>query len=203
MCVLFGTREEPGSLTQGAPVFPGSSRLGIEPKTPGWLVQDPITRPIGDLIPLATIVVSPRLSGAPRASGGVCDREAGSWICRVWTCQIATIRSTTASTGYKRTPRLRLLTTHTPSMCAMPPARRVAVHAPVITHRPVCRQLSTLQLRGCGHHVARGNPETHTHTHTHTHTPTHTHTHVRHANTNTLRHTHTHTQTFTHTHTHT
>jgi hypothetical protein len=30
-----GTREEPGTLTQGAPVFPGSSRLGIEPKTPG------------------------------------------------------------------------------------------------------------------------------------------------------------------------
>ena len=45
-----GTREEPGTLTQGAPVFPGSSRLGIEPKTPGWLVQDPTTRPIGDLI---------------------------------------------------------------------------------------------------------------------------------------------------------
>ena len=34
-----GTLEEPGTLTQGAPVFPGSSRLGIEPKTPGWLVQ--------------------------------------------------------------------------------------------------------------------------------------------------------------------
>jgi hypothetical protein len=46
-----GTREEPGTLTQGAPVFPGSSRLGIEPKAPGWLVQDPTTRPIGDLIP--------------------------------------------------------------------------------------------------------------------------------------------------------
>ena len=46
-----GTREEPGTLTQGAPVFPSSSRLGIEPKTPGWLVQDPTTRPIGDLIP--------------------------------------------------------------------------------------------------------------------------------------------------------
>ena len=45
--------EEPGTLTQGhgAPVFPGSSRLGIEPKTPGRLVQDPTTRPIGDLIP--------------------------------------------------------------------------------------------------------------------------------------------------------
>ncbi len=28
-----------------------SSRLGIEPKTPGWLVQDPTTRPTGDLIP--------------------------------------------------------------------------------------------------------------------------------------------------------
>ena len=48
---MNGTREEPGTLTQGAPVFPGSSRLGIEPKTPGWLVQDPTTRPIGDLIP--------------------------------------------------------------------------------------------------------------------------------------------------------
>jgi len=44
-----GTLEEPGTITQGAPVFPGSSRLGIEPKTPGWLVQDPTTRPIGDL----------------------------------------------------------------------------------------------------------------------------------------------------------
>ena len=29
-----GTREEPGTFTQGAPVFPGSSRLEIEPKTP-------------------------------------------------------------------------------------------------------------------------------------------------------------------------
>jgi hypothetical protein len=46
-----GTREEPGTLIQGAPVFPGSSRLGIEPKTPGWLVQDPTTSPSGDLIP--------------------------------------------------------------------------------------------------------------------------------------------------------
>jgi hypothetical protein len=42
---VCGTREEPGTLIQGAPVFPGSSRLGIEPKTPGWLVQDPTTRP--------------------------------------------------------------------------------------------------------------------------------------------------------------
>jgi hypothetical protein len=54
--VLAGTREEPCTLTQGAPVFPGSSRLGIEPKTPGWLVpcksQPPgDLRPIGDLIP--------------------------------------------------------------------------------------------------------------------------------------------------------
>ena len=30
-----GTREEPGTLTQGAPVFPGSSRLGIEPNSRG------------------------------------------------------------------------------------------------------------------------------------------------------------------------
>jgi hypothetical protein len=42
-----GTREEPGTLKQGAPVFPGSSRLGIEPKTPGWLVQDRATSPSG------------------------------------------------------------------------------------------------------------------------------------------------------------
>ena len=39
--VRSGTREEPGTLTQGAPVFPGSSRLGIEPKTPGWLGARP------------------------------------------------------------------------------------------------------------------------------------------------------------------
>ncbi len=32
------------SVHEGAPVFPGSSRLGIEPKTTGWLVQDPTTR---------------------------------------------------------------------------------------------------------------------------------------------------------------
>ena len=38
---LVGTREEPGTLSQRAPVFPGSSRLGIEPETPGWLVHDP------------------------------------------------------------------------------------------------------------------------------------------------------------------
>ncbi len=44
MCLLLqdlvqscGTREEPGTLTQGASVFPDSSRLGIEPKTPGLL----------------------------------------------------------------------------------------------------------------------------------------------------------------------
>jgi hypothetical protein len=34
-----GTREEPGTLTQGAPVFPGSSRLGIEPT--GQLETEP------------------------------------------------------------------------------------------------------------------------------------------------------------------
>ena len=48
-----GTRDEdPGTLTHGAPVFPGSSRLGIEPKAQGqggW--QDPTTSPSGDLIP--------------------------------------------------------------------------------------------------------------------------------------------------------
>ena len=28
-----------------------AGRLEFEPKTPGWLVQDPTTRPIRDLIP--------------------------------------------------------------------------------------------------------------------------------------------------------
>jgi hypothetical protein len=37
-CSHGGTREEPGTLRQGAPV---SSRLGIEPPTPGWLVVRP------------------------------------------------------------------------------------------------------------------------------------------------------------------
>ncbi len=37
-----GTREEPGTFTQGAPVFPGSSRLGIEPKLQGgWCKTQP------------------------------------------------------------------------------------------------------------------------------------------------------------------
>jgi len=48
-CVDESAHHQPCTLTQGAPVFPGSSRLGIEPKTPGCLVQDPATRPIGDL----------------------------------------------------------------------------------------------------------------------------------------------------------
>ncbi len=47
----YGTREEPGTLTHVAPVFPGSSHVGIEPKAPGWLVQDPTTSSLGDLIP--------------------------------------------------------------------------------------------------------------------------------------------------------
>ena len=68
LCVFYycsGTREEPGTLTQGAPgpVFPGSSRYGIEPKSPGWLVQAPTTRPIGDLIPT---------TGGPRSGVCVC-----------------------------------------------------------------------------------------------------------------------------------
>jgi hypothetical protein len=47
-----GTREEPGTLTQGGALFSlGSSRLGIEPKTPEWLVQAPTASPSGDLIP--------------------------------------------------------------------------------------------------------------------------------------------------------
>jgi hypothetical protein len=51
--LFTGTRDEPDTLTQGAPVFPGSSRhgLGIEPKSPGWLVQD---RTIGDPEPTGT-----------------------------------------------------------------------------------------------------------------------------------------------------
>jgi hypothetical protein len=47
-----GTREEPGTLIQGAPVFPGSSHLGIEPKTPGWLVQ---AQPPAHRVEMATI----------------------------------------------------------------------------------------------------------------------------------------------------
>ena len=57
-----GTREEPGTLTQGAPVFPGSSRLGIEPKTPGWLVQ-PNHQPIGGSDPNHQGIWSPPRAG--------------------------------------------------------------------------------------------------------------------------------------------
>jgi hypothetical protein len=35
-----GTHEEPGTLTQGVPVFPGCSRLGIEP----WREPDGVER---------------------------------------------------------------------------------------------------------------------------------------------------------------
>ena len=47
--ILWSTwaREEPCTLTQGASVFPGSSCLGIKPKTPGCLVQDLTTSPSG------------------------------------------------------------------------------------------------------------------------------------------------------------
>jgi hypothetical protein len=48
-------------------IVKGSSRLGIEPKTPGWLVQDPTTSPSGDLIPTS------RGSGAH--PGGAGTRE--------------------------------------------------------------------------------------------------------------------------------
>jgi hypothetical protein len=41
------TSEEPGTFTQGASVFPGSPRLGIEPKTPGWPVRERTTSPSG------------------------------------------------------------------------------------------------------------------------------------------------------------
>jgi hypothetical protein len=38
----LGHVEEPGTLTQGAPVFPGSSRLRIEPKLKGgWCKTEP------------------------------------------------------------------------------------------------------------------------------------------------------------------
>ena len=40
-------RRTEGVQRQGDPVFPCSSRLGIELKTPGCLVQDPTTRLIG------------------------------------------------------------------------------------------------------------------------------------------------------------
>ena len=48
------TREEPCTLTQGGALFSlvplvVCCRLGIEPKTPGWLVQSPTTSPSGDL----------------------------------------------------------------------------------------------------------------------------------------------------------
>ncbi len=46
-----GPVRNPVLLHRVATVFHGSSRLGIEPKTPGWLVQDPTTSPSGDLIP--------------------------------------------------------------------------------------------------------------------------------------------------------
>jgi hypothetical protein len=62
---ITGTREEPGTLTQGAPVFPGSSRLGIEPQTPGWLVQDPRPnhQPIGGSDPNHLGIWSPPRRG--------------------------------------------------------------------------------------------------------------------------------------------
>jgi hypothetical protein len=51
---------------QGAPVFPGSSRLGLEPKTPGWLVQDRTTSPSGIWSP-------PRgTSGFKQSTHGLC-----------------------------------------------------------------------------------------------------------------------------------
>ena len=42
--LITGTREEPGTLTQGAPVFPGSSRLGIEPRTGLYYLQLHLSR---------------------------------------------------------------------------------------------------------------------------------------------------------------
>ncbi len=39
-----GTREEPGTLTQGDSLFSLELSLGIEPKTPGRLVHHPTTR---------------------------------------------------------------------------------------------------------------------------------------------------------------
>jgi hypothetical protein len=66
----LGTHDKPGTLTQGGALFSleHSSRLGIEPKTPGWLVQAQpgATSPSGDLIP--TI----RGSGAHPGRCGVC-----------------------------------------------------------------------------------------------------------------------------------
>ena len=62
-----GTREEPGTLTQGAPVFPGSSRLGIEPKTPGWLVQESQQDPTTGRADLSQVIMA-------------CDRKADRTI---------------------------------------------------------------------------------------------------------------------------
>jgi hypothetical protein len=67
-----GTREEPGTLTQGAPVFPGSSLLGIEPKTPGWLVQGAVPGTPGGR---RALVGSPLASALER--GG--SLRAGTW----------------------------------------------------------------------------------------------------------------------------
>ncbi len=75
-----GTREEPGTLTQGASVFPGSSRLGIEPKTPRWLVQDPTTRQIGDLIP--TIGGSGAHPGRGWCSRLGIEPKTPGWLCK-------------------------------------------------------------------------------------------------------------------------
>jgi len=80
--LITGTSEEPGALTQGAPVFPGSSRLGIEPKTPGWLVQDPTTKPIGDLIPFGNRTKNSRVAGARpnhQADRGSDPNHRGIW----------------------------------------------------------------------------------------------------------------------------
>ena len=77
-----GTREEPGTLTQGAPVFPGSSFGNRTQKTPGWLVQDPTTRPTGDLIPTIGESGAHPGRGTPRDSFIVRKTHFGS-ICHV------------------------------------------------------------------------------------------------------------------------
>jgi hypothetical protein len=104
--------EKPGTLTQGAPVFPGSSRLGIEPKTPGWMVQDRTTSPSARGI---------RVSGLTRipSRAGQCLYCSSTCVC-VYYCStyyketiiaklFVNVLITSVSISTKRLSRSRLL----------------------------------------------------------------------------------------------
>jgi hypothetical protein len=73
-----GTREEPGTFTQGAPVFPGSSRLGIEPKTPGWLVIGPGLPPNRTVCVFITVCVCNSLQSC--SVGGTPNKVSRLWV---------------------------------------------------------------------------------------------------------------------------